>query len=154
MDVTPGCRDAFRRAALSDVDALLVMQEAFYAEEGYPFDAASMRTAWTTLLSETALGAAWLVEGDGACVAYLVVTIGFSLEHRGRDAFIDELYVTASHRGRGLGTAACAVADTWCRAWGVRTLLLEVEADNDDARRVYERVGFTDDRRRLLKRHL
>ncbi len=81
-------------------------------------------------------------------------SIGFSLEHHGRDAFIDELFVTSSHRRRGLGRAALEVATAWCRQQGIGVVLLEVEGDNAVAQRLYARTGFTGDRRHLLKRHL
>ena len=48
--------------------------------------------------------------GNPSClmiaVGYLVLTLGYSLEYGGRDAFIDEVYIRSSYRGRGIGTAA------------------------------------------------
>lgn len=144
----------YRPAAPDDAATLLALQQAFYAQEGYPFDADAIGPAWAALLSTPSLGHAWLAEDQGRAVAYVVVTIGFSLEHLGRDAFIDELFVVSSHRGRGLGQGGLEVATSWCRRQGIRVILLEVEGDNDVAQHLYARSGFAGDRRRLLKRHL
>jgi GNAT superfamily N-acetyltransferase len=53
-------------------------------------------------------------------VGYIVVTLGYSMEYGGRDAFVDDLFLAAAHRGRGLGTAALAQARAYCVAQGVR----------------------------------
>ena len=60
-------------------------------------------------------------------IGYLVLTIGYSLERGGRDAFIDELYVRAERRGRGLGALAVATAEAAARRLGVRAVHLEVD---------------------------
>lgn len=145
-------RTPYRRATTSDLDRLLVLQHEFYGEQGYPFDADAMRHAWPRLLSDPAIGQVWVAEADAIAVAYVVATLGYSLEHRGRDAFVDELYVVPSHRGQGLGRAALAQVEAWCRHQCVRVLLLEVERDNAHAFGLYERAGFGGDSRRLLKR--
>ncbi len=145
---------AFRPATAADGDDVIRLQEAFYAEEGYPFVAASMRPALDRLLADPSFGHVWVAEDAQRCVAYAVLTFGYSLEHRGRDAFVDELYVVPSHRGRGLGRAALALIDAYCRAHGVHVLLLEVEHVNDEAHALYRRAGFGAGTRHLLKKHL
>jgi ribosomal protein S18 acetylase RimI-like enzyme len=75
-------------------------------------------------------------------IGYLVLTIGYSLERGGRDAFIDELYVRPQWRGVGLGTLAVATAEVAARRLGVRAVHLEVDTSNERARRLYERIGF------------
>src|SRR5690606_39490160 len=106
-------RTPYRRATTSDLDRLLELQRGFYVEQGYPYDAAAMRHVWPRLLTDPWLGQAWLAEEDRQAVAYVVATLGYSLEHLGRDAFVDELYVAPSHRGRGLGRAALAQVECW-----------------------------------------
>ncbi len=46
----------------------------------------------------------WLIRHGGQTVGYVVLTFDYGLEYGGREMFIDELYVRASHRavsGRG-----------------------------------------------------
>jgi GNAT superfamily N-acetyltransferase len=82
------------------------------------------------------------------------VTFGFSLEFRGRNAFVDELFVREEHRGRGLGAAALAVAEEFCRGLGIAALRLEVERENPRAQELYEREGFRVHPRHILTKWL
>lgn len=145
---------SYRLATVADLDDVLSLQRDFYAEEGYPFAVEHMRPALATLLGDPSLGQVWVAEDAQRLVAYAVLTLGYSLEHRGRDAFVDELYVVPSHRGRGLGRAALGLMDGYCREHGVHVLLLEVEYDNEDAHALYRRVGFGAGTRHLLKKHI
>ena len=139
----------FRRAASEDVPALLDLQQRFYAGEGYPYDRASMEHAMRELIADPSLGSLFLAPG-----AYLVVTFGFSLEFRGRDAFVDELYVADESRGQGLGTLALQVAEEACREAGIHALHLEVEHVNARARALYERTGYEAHDRYLMTKRL
>jgi len=132
--------------------AILEMMERFYAEEKYPFDRAKARAAIEPFLAEPGLGRAWLFRDGGAAVGYFVLTLGFSLEYGGRDAFVDELFVSPSHRGEGLGRRALEVIHEACLELGVRALHLEVEKDNVPAAELYRKNGFEDHDRRLMTR--
>ncbi|HEY9420104.1 MAG TPA: GNAT family N-acetyltransferase [Thermoanaerobaculia bacterium] len=140
----------FRPALPSDVNVLAALVQAFHAEDGYPFDEAEVRVNLARLLGDPLLGRAWIAEEDGKAVAYLILGLGFSLEFRGRDAFVDEIYVSPSHRGRGFGTRALALAEEACREMGVRALHLEVERENVEAQALYRRIGYKDHDRYLL----
>ncbi len=126
------------------------MLREFYAYDHIAFDEAEARRALALLLSDARLGRVYLIGVGGELAGYLVVTFGFSLEFKGRDAFVDELFLRAEMRGRGLGSRALSVAEETCRAEGVRALHLEVERANTGAQEVYRRAGFKDHDRYLL----
>jgi ribosomal protein S18 acetylase RimI-like enzyme len=142
----------FRLAGEGDLDALLKLQADFHAEEGIPADPPAFRGAFDRLLRDGSLGRSWLIEEGGAAVGYLVLTFGYSIEHGGRDAFVDELYLVPEHRGRGIGTEALRLAEDACREVGIRVLLLEVADANEPAAALYRRTGFRDRRRRLMSK--
>jgi GNAT superfamily N-acetyltransferase len=142
----------FRRAGLGDVDALLALLPEYYAFDHLPFDAAAARTALQMILADESLGRMWLIELGTEPIGYVVLTLGFSLEYQGRDAFLDELYLRHAYRGRGIGRAALDVVENACRAIGVRALHLEVDRGNVRARELYRRAGFVDHRRLLMTR--
>jgi aminoglycoside 6'-N-acetyltransferase len=50
--------------------------------------------------------------------------------------------VAPEWRGRGVGTALLRAAEAWARARGVERMTLDVDAANDAALRLYERVGY------------
>ncbi len=61
----------------------------------------------------------------------------------GRDEYyVSNLAVDDTHRGRGIGTLLIAHATREAREAGARAVVLDVESDNDGARRLYERLGF------------
>lgn len=139
-----------RPAATDDVDRLLAMMAAFYAESGYPLDHAAARSALAELASDPALGRLWVIEVEGAPAGYVAVTFGFSLEYLGRDAFVDDFYIEAPHRGRGLGNAVLERVEEECRRLGVNALHLEVGRDNAAGQALYRKRGFRDNDRQLL----
>ena len=141
----------FRPAAPADARAILELMAGLYAEDGdVALDRDAALAALGELLAAPSLGRAWVAVAEGAPVAYLVVTWGFSLGHHGRDAFVDEVYVAPPYRGRGLGRRALELAEAACRERGVRALHLEVERANARAERLYRRHGFTGGDRRLM----
>lgn len=144
----------FRRAGPEHADAILPMMQAYYAEDGYAFDPERSRAALLGLLADARLGEAWLAVEDERALGYVVVCLGWSLEHRGRDAFIDELFVVPEARRRGLGRRLMALAIERCRALGVRALHLEVERANTKAQALYRDLGFADTERRLMSKRL
>jgi GNAT superfamily N-acetyltransferase len=143
-----------REAAPADAETVLAFMRELNESQGYPFLEPAARGALLELLGSPALGRVWLVLADGFTVGYVVLTLGFSLEYGGRDAFVDELYVRRPHRGRGLGGAALAFVLGEARRLGVRAVHLEVERTNRSAERLYAALGFADNERRLLTRRL
>jgi GNAT superfamily N-acetyltransferase len=143
-----------RLARPGDVDALLALQAAYYAEDGYPFDAGVAAELWQRLFGDPELGLAWAFDAAGTLVGYVILTLGYSFEYRGRDAFVDELYVSPAWRGRGLARAGLAALEAACQAQGVRALHLEVEPGKPAARALYRQRGFVDHARTLMTKHL
>lgn len=140
----------FKAASPADADALLAMMREFYAHERIEFVERDARRALSQILSDASLGRVWLIESGAERAGYLVLTLGFSLEFKGRDAFVDELFLRAEFRGRGIGKSALRVAEDACRELGVRALHLEVDRANATAHELYRRSGFTGHDRHLL----
>ena len=130
------------------------MMRRYYAEDGYTFVEIDARASISLLLADPHLGCLWVAEESGRVVGYLVVTLGFSLEYRGRDAFLDELYLEEDTRGRGYGGEALALAEAYCLERDVKALHLEVEHHRPAARKLYARAGFEEHDRRLMTKTL
>ena len=133
---------------------MLPLLRDFYAEDGAIYDAEA-DAALLALLADPSLGRVVLISDEsGRAVGYLAVAFGYSLEFRGRDAFVDELYIAPAHRGRGLGRAALGEAERCCREAGVRALHLEVHPDKTEARRLYDSAGYADREYYLMSKKL
>ena len=127
---------------------------ALYAHDGLVFRPRAARAALTGLLRAPRFGRIYVVECAGRPAGYAVLTLSWSLEYRGADAFIDEFYLDPRFRGRGLGRLAIEFLAARCRDFGVGALHLEVERPNRRAQAIYRRAGFVDHDRYLMTRFL
>lgn len=82
-----------------------------------------------------------LLAGDPA-VAVALLTLRLNVWYEGPVALLDELYVAPQLRGRGLGSALLAAAEAVTRQRGGEVLEINVDGDDTDARRFYERHGY------------
>ena len=144
----------FKLADASDGDLLAEFMREFYAVERAAWDERGARSALKQILTDDSLGRVWLIRADGAPAGYVAVTFGFSLEYHGRDAFIDEIYIRARHRGRGAGRMAMEFVEDACRALGVRALHLEVGRENARARGLYRKAGFEEQESCLMTKRV
>jgi ribosomal protein S18 acetylase RimI-like enzyme len=142
----------WERAAPADGALLLEMVREFYAHERLRFRPGRTDAALAAILADERFGRVWIARSGGAAAGYLVMTLGFSLEFGGRDAFVDELWIREPFRGAGLGRLAVATAEEACRELGVHALHLEVDHVNTGAQRLYRALGFEDHDRYLLTR--
>jgi diamine N-acetyltransferase len=145
---------AFKLADVLDVDLLIEFVREFYELDHLVLDEKAVRSALKQILNDDSLGKVWLIHVDGEPVGYVVLTLGFSLEFHGRDAFIDEIYIRAQHQRRGIGRRAIEFVEGACRSLGVRALHLEVERENTRARDMYRKVGFEDQDSYLMTKYV
>jgi GNAT superfamily N-acetyltransferase len=73
-------------------------------------------------------------------VAYVAFT--WTLEHGGRAAWLEELFVVPELRGKGVGGALLQAALDLARARDCLAMDLEVETDHARAANLYVRAGF------------
>jgi GNAT superfamily N-acetyltransferase len=144
----------FRPAGPGDVDSIVAMMRGYYGQDGYTFDEDEARAAALMLMGDPGMGRLWVTCEGERVVGYVAVALGFSFEYRGREAFVDELFIAESHRARGLGREALQLAETWCREAGVNALHLEVERHRGTAQALYRSRGFEDYDRYLLTKWL
>ncbi len=138
---------SIRRADPSDVELLVQLMAEFYSESGYDLDQDRAASAFGDLLSDPSLGRVWIL---GESVGYVVLTLGYSMEYGGRDAFVDDLFVRKAHRRAGLGSAVSETVLDECREQGVKAIHLVVGRDNVAAQALYRKFRFADNDRQLL----
>ncbi len=134
-------------------DLLIGLARSFHDEDGHPLTAAG-EAALRRLCAGEPMARGWLVRRDAEAVGYVVLTFGFSVEHGGRDGFVDDLYLIPSARGSGLGARLIEWLAERARDSDVRVLHLEVERHNTRAQKLYSRHGFVDTGRRLMSRRI
>ncbi len=144
----------FRVAKESDAPLLLEFMRQYYAFDRHAFDEPKARAALLTFLRDSTLGLAWLIfdqqSDQQTPVGYIVLTLGYSLEFLGRDAFIDEFFLIESHRSRGWGRKTMEFVEDYACSQGVRAIHLEVVHSNRSALEVYRKLGFYDHEHHLM----
>ncbi len=137
-------------AGPADAALSLGMMREYYSIERVTFRSEVQGPALQTLLADPALGRVYLVRLDGEIAGYVALTFDFGLESGGREVFIDELFIVETCRGRGLGSRVLAFVEDTCRGFGARALHLAVAFENERARAVYEKRGFSPTGREMM----
>ena len=123
-----------------DFDLIVPLIRAFYEIDRHPFDEELVDAGLRPLLAGDAPGFVIVAEDGTDLLAYAVVTWGWAIESGGRDALLDEIFVT--ERGRGIGAEMMHQIIERCRGEGCRRMFLETESHNRAARIFYTRHGF------------
>lgn len=100
-----------RLATSADVPLLVDLMHEFYAESHVPLDRHEAGASFAHLLGDRTRGAVWLLAAGQAPAGYVVLTVGFSMEYGGLDAFVDDLFVRPAFRRKGFA------AQPWRRCW-------------------------------------
>jgi ribosomal protein S18 acetylase RimI-like enzyme len=145
-----------RPAASTDEPHLLSMMRRLAEQEPNPgmFHQALVSKTLRFLLEHPERGRIWMLLMNERPVGYIVLTLGFSFEFYGTDAFIDELYVVPEFRRRGFGMQAVRHLEAEAKKLGVNALHLEVDKGNDPAFELYRRTGFAYHNRFLMTKWL
>ncbi|HKF22842.1 MAG TPA: GNAT family N-acetyltransferase [Candidatus Angelobacter sp.] len=144
----------FQLVSEQEIPTLLGLMREFYADQRMRFDEHVARSGLQKLLADASLGQACFIYHGAELAGYFVVTFCFSLEFNGTFALLDELYIREPFRGRHLGQAVIAFAETVCKQTEIKALRLEVGRDNEAAQALYRACGFVEDARNLFTKWL
>lgn len=129
-----------------DTAAAAELLHAFNLEFGAPTpgsDAIATRLA-ALLGDETTFALVISPAAAGEIVGIALVTLRTNVWYRGWVGLLDELYVTPEHRNHGLGTSLLHAAEAELVARGGQVLEINVDGEDVDAQRFYERYGYVD----------
>jgi diamine N-acetyltransferase len=153
--VSEAAQVVFREAAPTDVRELLWMMKRLALQDpALPFHERVVAPTWELFFSNADFGRAWLFAVDGELAGYVILTLGYSFEYHGREAFVDELFVEEKFRRAGVGRQAMEFVEARARELGVNAIHLEVDRGNDPALGLYRRTGYVDHDRHLMTKWL
>lgn len=117
------------------------MLDAFNREFDTPTPGAeALRPRLARLLADQAVHA--LIAGEPA-VGIAVVTLRPNVWYDGPVALLDELYVVPERRGGGIGSQLLSAAEALAVRHGCELFEINVDGEDTDARRFYERHGYS-----------
>ena len=131
---------AVRVAAVAEARTVAELLDAFNTEFGTPTPGPAVLAGRLERLL-TAGQVVALLAGDPA-VGVALMTLRPNVWYDGPVALLDELYVAPALRGGGLGSALLAGAETVALQRGAGLLEINVDGEDTDARRFYERHGY------------
>ena len=141
----------FKPLAAPNIETIVSMMQEFYAIDGYPISIDVSKVLFQEFIFNENLGKAWLIFSDNEIVGYIILTFVFSFEYQGRIAFLDELYVTETARGKGIGSKAIEFVKTESHKLSLKLIYLEVEPHNENAQKLYLANGFESHKRQLMQ---
>ncbi len=106
-------------------------------------DAIAARLA-TLLGDQTTYALVATLPDSGDVVGIALVTLRTNVWYQGWVGMLDELYVAPAHRNQGLGAALLRAAEAELLARGGDVLEINVDGEDVDAQRFYERHGYVD----------
>jgi ribosomal protein S18 acetylase RimI-like enzyme len=142
-------------ATLADLDRLVELWVEL-ASDQHAYDshlaAEPNRTPAREALASRVVTGGVRVVRDGDIVGFVM----FGLEHGSYEqtvtrGVVHNLFVVPGARGRGIGSALLATAESALADEGADVVALEAMAENEDARRFYERNGYRPHRVELEK---
>lgn len=141
----------FQPLELSQIETITSMMQDFYAIDNYPIDIELSKRLFQEFISNENLGKCWLIYSEEEIVGYVILTIVFSFEYKGRIAFLDELFLKETSRGKGIGKNVIDFIKKQTADLNVKLIYLEVENHNQNAQKLYLGNGFETHNRKILK---
>ena len=141
----------FKPLEIVDIEIITQMMQDFYAIDNYPMDVEVAKNLFQEFISNEHLGKSWLIYSENEIVGYIILTFIFSFEYGGKIAFVDELFIKETARGKGIGKEAIQFIQREVPKLSLKLLYLEVEPHNENAQKLYLAHDFELHNRKLMK---
>ena len=137
-EVVKPARVSIRAMLESDADAV----HRLAVQLGYPTQPATTLARVRAVLASQIADAFVAEDAEGRVLGWAHVFAAPFLES-GPNAELGGLVVEEAARGRGIGTALLARAESWARERGIRKLCLRSNVVRTEAHAFYQKLGFT-----------
>ncbi len=141
----------FKLLEIADIEIITQMMRDFYAIDNYPIDVEVTKTLFQEFIFNEHVGKSWLIYSENEIVGYIILTFIFSFEYGGKIAFVDELFIKETARGKGFGKEAIQFIQQEVPKLSLKLLYLEVEPHNENAQKLYLAHDFELHNRKLMK---
>jgi aminoglycoside 6'-N-acetyltransferase I len=142
-------------ATSGDLESVVALATCFYGEEGFDTPAEDLRDHAASLIASPA-ALVLLAVADDQPAGFAITTTSYGLEH-GLIAELEDLYILAHARGRGLARRLMDQSRAWATASGCSELEVVVDPEGEARHGLvgfYARLGFEDHGRRILSQEL
>ncbi|MET0072492.1 MAG: GNAT family N-acetyltransferase [Candidatus Thiodiazotropha sp.] len=141
-----------RQATAADIDTLsALLDQLFSIEQDFAPDHMKQRVGLEALLAVPDAYVA-VADDDGEVVGMATLQVLISTAEGGRCGLIEDLVVSESYRGRGIGRALMDHLIRWADNNGLTRLQLLADRDNQPALAFYKKQGWSTTRLIALKK--
>jgi GNAT superfamily N-acetyltransferase len=138
-----------------DVPAMLeLLAELFAQERDFAPDGERQLRALRLILAHPEQGRLFVARTAGRVVGMANARFSVSTAEGGPVLLLEDVIVSASYRGAGIGSLLVEHILQWAREQGFLRVSLLTDADNHGAQRFYRRLGFTPSQMKLFRRHV
>jgi GNAT superfamily N-acetyltransferase len=141
------------RATIADADDVLELMQMQFIDHRIGFEISRLRSAISHLLAPEGPGFILIARHEGRPLGFAAVSFAWTLEHGGKSAWLDELYVVPQNREEGTGTALLDAVLTEASSHSCLAIDLEVDKEHQRAEHLYKRKGFHELARKRWVKH-
>ena len=131
-----------------------LLAELFALESDFAPDRGKQIAGLRLILDNPALGRLFVLRVDGTVAGMANALITVSTAEGGRVLLLEDVIVSGSQRGAGLGRRLVEHVFAWAREQGMTRVTLLADQANQAALAFYERLGFEPSAMRVLRRPL
>jgi len=135
-------KNMIRPALPDDLEDLVFLLENQFQEHRIPFETGELSKAFKELLNREELGLVLVALQQDQIIGFAAISLAWTLEHGGKTAWLDELYLLPEYREGGLGSKLLEAVIAETRQLGCLAIDLEVEQEHFRAENLYKRFGF------------
>lgn len=130
-----------RRLNASDKELYMELVNEFYHSDAvlHPVKTENHEVMFAELMRSDVYAECYIIEFREKVAGFIMIAKTFSQESGGLVVWIEEIFIREEFRSKGLGSAALEFIEKTVPASRYR---LEIEPDNDRARKLYTRLGY------------
>ncbi len=131
-----------RTVTSEDTGLILDFIRDYYKIEGIRFEMAKSREAVENLIAQENIGRIWIIEVNKKPVGYFCLAFSYTLEHYGKDCFMDEIYIQPEYQHLGIGSEVIKFIEAFLIRNNFKAIHLVVHLKNLAAFNYYIKNGF------------
>lgn len=135
----------FRPMSAADETAFYTMAEEFYHSDAvlHPIPTEYHRRTFAEIMRSQMYLSGYVFQDGSEMAGFCVTNRMMQHEAGGVIVWVEDLYIRPAYQGQGLGSRFLSWLEDTLRGEAVM-LRLETEPENEGARRLYQRLGYTD----------
>jgi len=114
----------------------------YYEIEGIDYNRDKSRSTLEDFIVKGNTGTLCIIQSLNDPIGYFCIAFSYTLEHYGKDCFLDEIYIKPEFRHKGIGTEVMKYIENYLEQNNFKAIHLIVYDKNPAAFKYYVKNGF------------